>query len=405
MDTVAPVEAPPVAQVPVAARLDSIDLLRGLVMVLMALDHSRDFFHIGVFGEDRFDPLDLSRTTPALFLTRWITHFCAPVFVFLAGTAAYLSRTRGKSTRELSWFLLTRGVWLILLEVTWVKCFGWTFSFDYSSVALIVIWALGCSMIVLAGLVYLPMWAVAAFGFALIIGHNAFDGVKPEDLGGFGPLWRVLHAGGEFELVHGFRVIAGYPLVPWIGVMAAGYAMGQLMTQASQRRQVLAMFGVSAILLFVFLRLTRVYGEPHRWNAQSSPLWTLLSMLDCRKYPPSLCYLLMTLGPALLFLAWFDGGVPRGLRWVLVFGRVPLFFYLLHLPLIHGLSVLVHSIRFGNANWLYGNAAGVKPPPGAGFELPIVYLAWAVVILILYPVCRWFAALKSRSRAKWLGYL
>jgi len=260
-------------------------------------------------------------------------------------------------------------------------------------------------MIVLAGLVYLPTWAVAAFGLALIVGHNAFDGVKPEDLGGFGALWRVLHAGGDFELVRGFRVGAGYPLVPWIGVMAAGYALGRLMTQAAQRRRVLVVLGVSAVLLFLILRLTQVYGEPKPWKAQSSPLWTLFSILDCRKYPPSLCYLLMTLGPALLFLALFDGGAPRGLRGVLVFGRVPMFFYLLHLPLIHGLSVVVNFIRFGHADWLYGNTSGVKPPPEAGFDLLITYLAWAAVVLMLYPVCRWFAALKGRSRAKWLGYL
>jgi uncharacterized membrane protein len=402
MNTVASVESPSLVRAPVAARLESIDLLRGLVMVLMALDHTRDFFHNGVY---HFDPLDLSRTTPAIFLTRWITHFCAPVFVFLAGTSAWLSSTRGKSKRELSLFLLTRGAWLVVLEVTWIKCFGWTFAFDFSSVALIVIWALGCSMLVLAGLVHLPTWAVAAFGLVLIVGHNALDGVKPKDLGGFGPLWQLLHAGGDFELFRGFRVIAGYPLVPWIGVMAAGYAFGLLMTQVAQRRRLLAILGVSATLLFVLLRLTRVYGEPNRWSAQSSPLWTLLSMLDCRKYPPSLCYLLMTLGPALLFLALFDRGAPRGLRPLLVFGRVPLFFYLLHLPLIHGLSVLANFMRFGHADWLYGNTAGVKPPPEAGFDLAITYLAWVVVILILYPVCRWFAAVKGRSRAKWLGYL
>jgi hypothetical protein len=209
MNAVVSVEGPPITSAPVAARLESLDLLRGLVMVLMALDHTRDFFHNGVY---HFDPLDLSRTTPAIFLTRWITHFCAPVFVFLAGTGAFLSTTRGKSKCELSWFLLTRGAWLVFLELTWVKCFGWTFAFDFSSVSLIVIWALGCSMIVLAGLVYLPTWAVSTFGLAMILGHNVLDGVKPEDLGAFGGLWRVLHAGGDIELARGFHAIAGYPL-------------------------------------------------------------------------------------------------------------------------------------------------------------------------------------------------
>jgi uncharacterized membrane protein len=386
------------------SRLESVDLLRGLVIVLMALDHTRDFFHVGVF--QGWDPLDLARTTPALFLTRWITHFCAPVFVFLAGTGASLSTTRGKSKRELSWFLLTRGLWLVLLEITWVRCLGWAFNFDFHAVWLLVIWAIGISMVVLSALVWLPRWAIAAFGLGMIFGHNALDPIQPDRWGAWAGLWRVLHAGGDFELWRGFRIGAGYPLVPWIGVMATGYSFGAVMTKPTEeRRRWLISLGLCSVMLFFLFRFTNVYGDTRAWAPQKSPLFTLFSFLDCRKYPPSLCYLLMTLGPAVLFLRLFDGGMPQWLRPLLVFGRVPLFFYLLHLPIIHGFAVVVNLVRHGRADWLYGSTQGVKPPEDAGFGLVETYVAWILVLVILYPVCRWFAGLKRRRRDGWLSYL
>ncbi len=385
------------------SRLESIDVLRGLVIVLMALDHTRDFFHHGAF--EGWDPLDLTRTSPGLFLTRWITHFCAPVFVFLAGTGAFLSTARGKSKRELSWFLFTRGLWLVVLEFTWVKCLGWSFSFQFDALWLLVIWALGISMIVLASLIHLPTSAIAVFGLVLIFGHNALDGIKPESWGRWAGLWQVLHAGDKFELWPGFTIGAGYPLIPWIGVMAAGYAFGTLLQlEPARRKRWLICFGLGAIALFAVLRGTNLYGNTTPWAQQSSALFTLFSMLDCRKYPPSLCYLLMTLGPAMLVLAALDGGTPRWLRPALVFGRVPLFFYLLHLPLIHGLSVLVHRFRFTDLGWLFG-VDGAKPPPGAGFGLGATYATWLLVLLILFPGCRWFAELKRRRKDAWLSYL
>jgi uncharacterized membrane protein len=383
-------------------RLESVDLLRGMVMVLMALDHTRDFFHNAI---GKFDPLDLSHTNIAIFFTRWITHFCAPVFVFLAGTGAFLSAARGKSKRELSWFLVTRGLWLILLELTWVKCFGWAFSFDFHEVWGLVIWAIGWSMVILAALVHLPTWAVTTFGLIMIAGHNAFDRVKPESWGPLAWLWRVLHAGGLFEVTPGYNFGAGYPLIPWIGVMAAGYGFGtMLLLPPKDRRGRILGLGLALTSLFVLLRFSNLYGDPNPWSPQHNGTYTILSFIDCYKYPPSLCYLLMTLGPALIVLALFDRGTPFFLKPILIFGRVPLFYYLLHLPLIHWLAVVVNFIRFGRADWLYGNTRGIKPPSDAGFDLPGVYVVWIVVLLTLYPVCKWFADLKHRRREAWLSY-
>jgi len=391
---------PPLNPARPATRLDSVDLLRGLVMVLMALDHTRDFFHTGAL--QGIDPLDLEKTTVPLFFTRWITHFCAPVFVFLAGTGAFLSTTRGKSKSELSWFLFTRGFWLIFLELTWIHWAGWTFSLNVHEFWFLVIWAIGWSMIALAALIHLPIWTITTFGIVMIMTHNLSDGVKPESWGPWGWLWRVLHAGGRMrtgEYVFG----AGYPLIPWIGVMASGYGFGTLLLrEPGQRRRWLWCLGSGMILAFVLLRWSNLYGNPKPWTPQSNATLTLLAFLDCHKYPPSLCYLLMTLGPALIVLALLDRPTPPLLKPILVFGRVPLFYYLLHLPLIHGLSVVVNLIRFGSLP--QGPTIGA-PSTDVGFSLPIVYLFWIAIILALYPACKWFADLKRRRQEAWLSYL
>ena len=386
-------------------RLDSIDTVRGLVMILMALDHTRDFFS----NDLAFDPTDLGRTYPALFLTRWITHFCAPVFIFLAGTGAFLSMTRGRTKACLSGFLVSRGLWLVFLELTWVR-FGWLFNLDYHFAMGIVIWAIGWSMVALAGLVFLPLRWIATIGVVMIAGHNLFDDVKPGDWGWFSWFWKILHSGGEIDLGGGFRFGAGYPLVPWIGVMAAGYGFGALFTHEARerRRRWLFMLGGGLTLLFVLVRGINVYGDPHPWVSQKSALFTVFSFLNCHKYPPSLAYLLMTLGPAMIVLGLLHGGTPRWMQPVVVFGRVPLFYYLLHLPLIHGLSVIVACVRHGRAEWLVanpGDPAAATRPENFGFDLSIVYLVWIGVVLVLYPVCRWFAELKRRRREVWLSYL
>jgi uncharacterized membrane protein len=381
-------------------RLDSVDLLRGLVIVIMALDHARDFF-----TSVRFDPTDLTQTSAPLFLTRWITHFCAPVFVFLAGTSAYLYQARGKSLREVSRFLLTRGLWLVVLEWTVVR-WAWMFNFNYTTELLFVqvIWVIGVSMIVLAGLVHLPLAAVAAIGIAMIAGHNLLDGVAPESVGRWGPLWILLHVQAPIPLRGDQAFFVIYPLVPWVGVMAAGYAFGRLLQRpAGERRRQLLGLGGGLTAAFLLARAINVYGDPAPWNMQESAGRTVLSFLNTTKYPPSLLFLLMTLGPALAALPLLErvrGPLARSLT---VFGRVPLFFYVLHLALIHALALLVGALAGFDTRaflrvWMF-------LPEEWGYGLPVVYLVWVAVVLALYPACRWFAGVKARRREAWLSYL
>ncbi|MFA4947995.1 MAG: heparan-alpha-glucosaminide N-acetyltransferase domain-containing protein [Candidatus Krumholzibacteriia bacterium] len=386
------------------ARLDSVDLLRGLVMVIMALDHVRDYFHRSGFYL-QFDPTDLSRTDTALFVTRWVTHFCAPVFIFLAGTGAFLSASRGKSKSELSKFLFTRGLWLVLLELTVLHA-AWSFNFDLRVEMVQVIWALGWSMVALSGLIYLPVWAVAVFGVVMIAVHNLFDGIQAQNLGAFGWLWKVFHEGGLMQPTPWSGIFVAYPLIPWIGVMAAGYGFGRLLLlDRGARRRWLFALGGSLILMFVILRAVNRYGDPTPWSAQKSGLFTFFSFINTYKYPPSLLFLLMTLGPATLALALLDRRAGRFTRPLIVFGRVPLFFYVLHIPLIHGLAVLFARARYGQAHWLFQNPPDFAVPKDYGYSLPVVYLIWIAVVLILYPACRWYAGIKKRRRDGRLSYL
>ena len=370
-------------------------------MVVMALDHTRDFFHFGAVHH--VDALDLGRTTPWLFFTRFATHYCAPAFCFLAGTGVFLSGARGRSKRELTGFLLTRGLWLVLMELTFLT-WAWTFRFDYHVIPGRVIWMLGWSMVVLAGLIHLPLPAVAGIGLVLVFGHNALDGLAPASLGRWGWLWQMLHVQGRFELGAGFVLRVGYPLIPWIGVMAAGYAFGAVLAlEPERRRRWLWRLGLGAGALFLALRGLNLYGDLRPWSVQPRPGFTLLSFLDCTKYPPSLDYLLMTLGPSFLLLAWFDHGTPPRLKPFLVFGRVPMFYYLLHLPLIHALALGLNYLRFGGGDYSYYLPG--EPPAAAGVGLVGVYLVWLLVVVSLYPVCRWFADLKRHRRdLTWLSY-
>jgi uncharacterized membrane protein len=378
------------------ARLDSIDLLRGLVMILMALDHTRDFF-----GSSGPNPRDVADS--ALFLTRWITHYCAPVFIFLAGISAWLYGAKGRTTAEVSRFLLTRGFWLIVLEFTIVRI-GWTFNPGFSSLMAGVIWAIGASMIVLAGLVWLPRAAIAVVGLALIAGHNLLDSVVPADLGAAGWLWTILHEGGNIQL-GGTRLYILYPLIPWIGVMAAGYALGPVHTsEPHARRRTLFGLGLAITIGFVLLRASNVYGDPDAWTAQESWVSTVLSFINCEKYPPSLLYLMMTIGPALLLLAAFEGARGRIAGWITTYGRVPLIYYVAHIYLLHLLAlVMVLVVYWNDLSWI--TASPPQKPADYGFALPGVYAMWLAVVIMLYPLVRWFAALKARSRAWWLSYL
>jgi uncharacterized membrane protein len=378
-------------------RLASIDLLRGLVMIVMALDHTRDFFSVG-----GFNPRDVA--DPALFLTRWITHFCAPVFIFLAGVSAFLYGAQGRTAGAVSRYLLTRGFWLVLIELTVVRL-GWTFDFNITFFGLQVIFAIGASMMVLAALVHLPRWAIAAIGLAMIVGHNALDGIKPEAFGAAAPLWNLLHQPGMVDPGVPIKVFVLYPLVPWIGVMAAGYALGPVfLLERASRLRWLCGLAAATIAGFVLLRASNLYGDPAPWVAHDSLLATALSFLNCEKYPPSLLYVAMTLGPALLLLAAFDGIRGRAADVISTFGRVPFFYYIAHLFLIHALAILFAWLTIGDVMWLFRPFPGGRPA-GYGLGLPGIYLVWLGVIIALYPLCRWFAAIKRRRTEWWWTYL
>jgi uncharacterized membrane protein len=389
---------PSASATPFRARVESVDLVRGVIMILMALDHTRDFF--GIPGQN---PVDLTSATTALFFTRWVTHFCAPVFFLLTGTGAYL-QLRRKSRAELSRFLLTRGIWLIFLEIVVVRCFAYQFNFDYRVTMLLVIWALGWAMITLSVLVRLPASVVTAFGAIMIVGHNLLDSVKSAS-----PLWSILHAPGFVINTPDHVVFAAYPLIPWIGVTAVGYGLGQVYTwDADSRRSFLLRLGLWLSAAFIVIRAINIYGDPARWTAQKSALFTVLSFLNTTKYPPSLLFLLMTLGPALVLLSAVDARTPRAFKPALIIGKVPLFFYVLHFALIHLLAVATCYARYGSAHWMFESPDlghyPFTPPPGWGFSLPVVYLVWAIVVTTMYPLCRWYAGVKQRRNSPWLSY-
>jgi uncharacterized membrane protein len=400
--------ARPQARSPAAReRAVSVDCLRGLVMILMALDHTRSFF-----SSARFEPADLVHTSPALFLTRWVTHFCAPVFFLLAGSGAFLSLARGRTVPEISRYLWTRGLWLVLLELTVVSV-GWSFTFDVLPWTAGVIWALGWSMVLMAALVWLPLRTIAIVGLALIGLHNATDGVRPNALGEFGWLWRALHvsdfAGPRIEQNADALIRIDYPIVPWVGVMAIGYCLGPLLRQPpDRRRRILVILGGVGVAAFFVLRFANGYGDPQPWSAQPNRLYTALAFLRVRKYPPSLDFLLMTLGPSLIALA----SLERARGWlaaaVVTFGRVPLFFFVVHIYVAHALAVATAYAQGGTATFLLSNhgvASTTSYPEWYGFGLPGVYAIWLLIVVVLYPVCRWFAGVKARRRDWWLSYL
>lgn len=401
------ISAPTRERVVAATRIASIDLLRGLIMIIMALDHVRDYFHADAF---LYDPTDLSKTSPALFFTRWITHFCAPLFMFLSGISAYISGER-KSKKELAGFLLKRGVWLILLELTVVH-WAWYFNFLGKGADLTVIWALGISMVFLAGLIYLPYWAIFTIGIVMVAGHNLLDNihVPGNSWAGFG--WAFLHEQRPFEF-NGFLLLVGYPIIPWVGVMALGYCLGKVFGKgypAPQRKKLLLTLGLGLIALFIIIRAINVYGDAHTWSTQASPVYTFLSFLNTTKYPPSLLYLLMTIGPALVFLSLFERTPGRLGEKVVIIGRVPMFYYILHLYLIHLLAMFATSFSghqwgdmiLNNALWT-GRVAQLE---GYGFSLGITYLVWVLVVVLLYPLCKWYDQYKRSHRDQWwLSYL
>lgn len=387
---------PPALRVPtVSGRLDHVDLVRGLVMVIMVLDHVRAYF-----SEVRFDPTDLAQTNVALFATRWITHYCAPTFILLAGASAWIAGTR-RSRPELARLLVTRGLWLLLLEFT-VISFGWYFSTTMPMGAIAqVIWVIGASMLVLAGLIYLPRVAIAAFGLSLVAGHNLLDGIAPERFGSFAPLWSTLHVQGPLEILPVFLL---YPLVPWVGLMALGYVAGPfIFSQKPDAGRRLLLAGAALVAGFIVLRALNGYGDPSPRLLTGAAATVATSFFNVTKYPPSLLYLLMTLGPALVALALARRATGPLARACVTFGRVPFLFYVLHIYLVHSLAVAAGVLQGFPASDML--TFFLAYPEGYGFGLPVVYVVWIGAVALLYPVCRRYAELKARSRAWWLSYL
>lgn len=393
----------------IAPRLVSVDVLRGLVMVIMALDHTRDFL-----TSLRFAPEDMSHTYGALFFTRFITHYCAPVFAFLAGTGAFLATRRGKSVGKISRFFLSRGLWLVLLELTIVD-FGWGLvPWAHGG----VIWILGWSMVMMAAIVWLPVRWIAALGLGMIAMHNLLDGINPASFGRFSWVWILLHSPGRIPIGN-FQFSVRYVLIPWVGVMAAGFAFGSLLSRTDRRRLILTL-GTTATVLFFVLRGINFYGNgiaglafgyPRSagpWSVQPTLSLTVISFFNVLKYPPSLDYLLVTLGPALILLGLLDRAkAERGIsRVLLVFGRVPLFYYVLHIYLLRILSILI-SLAFHQPIW-HGTVIAdfAQKPAGYGHGLPFIYAVWILAVAMLYRPSLWFMQLKSRHRDwEWLSYL
>jgi uncharacterized membrane protein len=379
------------------ARVQSVDIVRGGVMVLMALDHVRDFV-----TNLRIQPENLERGSAALFATRWVTHFCAPAFFLLAGIGIGIARARGATNKELTRFLLTRGLWLIIAELTFTAVF-WRFDFNLMPLFGIVLWALGWSMIVMAALIWLPRALLGGLSIATIALHNLADSVRPADLGALAPLWHFLHVPGF--AIPGTLLIA-YPLVPWVAVMALGVVLADIYTwETERRRRFLVNTGIVATVLFIALRALNGYGNPQPWTTQRTPALTVASLLNVTKYPPSLLFLLMTLGPTLVVLALAERWRGRVGQWLQVYGNVPFFFYCVHIFVAHALGVVLALIQGGELRRIPVVLDPSSLPAWYGVSLPGVYVAWAIVVLLMYFPCRWFARIKRTRSEGWLRYL
>ncbi|MCA0933410.1 heparan-alpha-glucosaminide N-acetyltransferase domain-containing protein [Lutimonas saemankumensis] len=389
-----------------SSRIESIDILRGLVMVLMALDHVRDYFHLGAIVSD---PLDLETTTPLLFLTRYITHFCAPVFVFLTGTSASLYG-QSRSKKQLSRFLFTRGLWLIFVEIV-IMNFLWWFDPEYSFINLQVIWAIGLCMIFLSVLIYLPYKWLLILALVIVFGHNSLDSISTSGYSFTSILWYIFHQ-QQFLPVGESRMIGFfYPVLPWIGVMALGYNFGFLYRKGFDpviRKRYLIFLGISTITLFLLIRFINVYGDPEPWHKQKNFLFTWFSFMNVNKYPPSLLYILITIGPTFLVLSLIENLKSKITDVLVVFGRVPFFYYVLHVFLIHTAALLT-LIALGK-DWklmIFDQASfTTNKMVNYGYSLGVVYLVWVLIVGILYPLCHKYMRYKLGNPKKWwLSYL
>lgn len=396
-------------------RIQSIDIVRGVVMVIMALDHVRDYLHITGMTDD---PLNLQTTTPALYFTRWITHLCAPIFVFLSGTSIYLMNFR-KTKKEISSFLIKRGLWLMAIEMILITM-GWRFDPMYHAIIWQVIWVIGLSMFLMGLLIWLPYYAIMILGFVLMFGHNLLDYPEAEHVGTFSFWWDMLHH-GSFEAAHNIDsnhvIVTGYALIPWLSAMMLGYCFGKIYdpdVDSSVRKKLLLRLGFCMIILFAMVRLINVYGDPHPWTVINNPLWsanknrfyTFLSFMKVHKYPPSLLYFLVTLGIGIIALSLIEGIKNKVTDFFNVFGRVPFFYYILHLYLIHTICVIFfYASGHGSNDITAPGQFFYFRPNDWGYSLWVVYAVWITVIAILYPLCKKYNQYKSTHKQWWLSYL
>jgi uncharacterized membrane protein len=388
-------------------RLKSIDLLRGLVMIIMALDHTRDYFHFDAFLHD---PLNPATTSLPLYFTRWITHFCAPVFVFLAGTSSYLQGLR-KSRKELSALLVSRGLWLVVVEI-FIMSFAFTFDIHYGFILLQVIWVTGISLVALGILIWLPFNVIFVLGILIVSGHNLLDYAEAGHQGKFNFTWDLAHKGnfGGYA-VGGHRLAILYPFLPWTGLLLVGYCSGKIFQStipADARKKILYRTGAALIFIFFCLRALNIYGDPRPWNLQHNALQNFFSFMNVSKYPPSLLFMCITIGPALLFLAAAETAKNKLSDIITVYGRVPFLYYVIHFYLLHLLTTLFFFMR---GHSIAEGLQGVPNFPfcfliaGEGVHLWQVYVIWISVVTALYPVCKWFSSYKMMHRKWWLSYL
>jgi uncharacterized membrane protein len=392
---------------PKQKRVESIDLLRGIVMIIMALDHVRDYFSRDAL---LFDPTDLDRTNVLLFFTRFITHYCAPVFVLLAGVSAYLSGKK-KTKKELSEYLFTRGLWLIFAEL-FIVGLGWFFNPEYHYFNLQVIWAIGVSMIALSALIFLDLRIILFVGFVLVCTHNFLDTVHMKGNNGTAFLWAMLHEPARFSFFQ-HTIYVHYPVIPWIGLMALGYCIGRLYDSRyfdeRRRKKILLNLGFTCMAVFVSLRIFNFYGDALSWSIQKNAIFTLLSILNVTKYPPSLLYVLITIGPALIFLALSEKPLTRVSKIITVYGRVPFFYYVLHIYLIHLFATAAAFFSGYRLSDMILSDSIFRTPAlkGYGFSLSITYLVWVALVVLLYPFCKWYDQYKrtNLSSKAWLSYV
>ena len=387
-------------------RIQSIDLLRGLVMVIMALDHTRDFFHInGLNG----NPLDPATTTPELYFTRWITHFCAPTFVFLSGMSAWLQGQR-KSKKELSLFLIKRGFWLIIVDLVFMSLV-FTADIYYHQFVLETLWSIGAGMIVLGLVIRFPFPVILALGLFIVFGHNLLDLVEAKRQGPVPAWWSFMHRIGFIPLGEGRNIFILYPFLPWAGLTILGYCCGRFFTDfdAQRRKKILLLLGIGAMVFFVALRFANFYGDPAKWTEQGSSMRTFFSFMNVQKYPPSLLFLCATIGPGLIFLALIKNTGSKIARIISVYGRVPLFYFLVHFSILRIAEIITYLARGHSVKEGMEGVPGLPfkfAMPGEGYSLAIVYLLWIAVVLIMYPLCKKYDQYKSAHKEKWwLSYL